>query len=127
MSEKRLIVVDDNLEMSKIVQRVATQLGYEAISIRHGYDFMQEYDEFDPDVVMLDMVMPDIDGIELVYWLKDKNCKAKILVASAFGPHYAEMAESIGTISGLDISFNDKPFQLADLRAALDPACGADR
>lgn len=119
MTEKRLLVVDDKPEMGELVRRVADNLGYEVKVTIHGEDFMRVFDSFDPTTVVLDIVMPNIDGIELVKWLNDRGCRANVLVASAYNPNYAEMAESLGKASGLNISFIQKPFRVADLRAAL--------
>lgn len=119
MTEQRLLLVDDRPEMGMIIKRVAEQLGYEVRATVHGEEFKRAYDSFNPTTVFLDIVMPDIDGIELINWLNERQCTAKIYVASAFFPSYAEMAETLGAAQGLEVSFIDKPFQVADLRAAL--------
>ena len=119
MTEKRLLVVDDQLEMSDLVRQVAESLAYEVWMASDGKEFMRAFDNFDPTVVMLDILMPGIDGIELVRWLKDRGYGAKVFVATAFDPKYAKMAESIGAAEGLDVSYISKPFEVADLRAAL--------
>lgn len=121
MNGKRLLLVDDLPDMGRIVERVAEQLGYEVQVTTHGKEFMQVYDSFNPTTVFLDIVMPGIDGIELIGWLNRRKCSAEIFVASAFNPKYAELAEKLGAAKGLDISYIVKPFRIADLRAVLAP------
>ncbi len=116
---KRLLVVDDRPEMGAIVERVAKSIGYEVKVTTHANEFMEIFDSFDPTVVVLDIVMPDIDGIELVRWLFQRGCTAKVFVTTAFNPHYAEMAEALGTAEGLDVSHIKKPYRTAELREAL--------
>lgn len=119
MTEQRLLLVDDRPDIGDMIQRVAEQLGYEVQAAVHGEEFKRIYNSFNPTTIFLDIVMPDIDGIELIKWLIDQQSAAKIFVASAFNPQYAEMAETLGNVRGLDVSFVDKPFRIADLRAAL--------
>ena len=117
MQEKRLLVVDDLPELGEAVGFVADALGYEYQVTTHGKDFMRAFEEFHPTTIVLDIVMPEIDGIALVQWLKSRDCSAKVLVASASNPMYAKFAEQIGV--GLDISRVSKPFALDELCEAL--------
>ncbi|MBT5108925.1 MAG: response regulator, partial [Rhodospirillaceae bacterium] len=116
---KRLLVVDDQPDMSELVRHVAESLDYEVWMAVDGKEFMRVFDSFDPTVVVIDILMPEIDGIELVKWLKGRDYGAKVFVATAFDPKYAKLAESLGEADGLDISYINKPFQVADLRTAL--------
>lgn len=119
MTEKRLLIVDDEPDMSEVVRRVAEDLGYEVQVAVDGREFMRTFDSFNPTVVVLDIVMPGMDGIELVKWLHTRGCSARIFVASAFNLEYAKMAEMLGEAEGLDVKLLKKPFQIAALRAAL--------
>ncbi len=119
MAEKRLLVVDDLPEIGEVIRNVAGKLGYEVRVTSHAEEFKRDFDSFNPTTVVLDIVMPDVDGIELISWLNDRGCHAKVLVASAFNPRYAKMAETIGTARGLEISFIEKPFRVAELRDSL--------
>ncbi len=119
MGEKRLLIVDDLPALGEVVRRVAGPLGYDVRVTTHAEDFMREYDSFAPTAVVIDIVMPDIDGIELIGWLEDKGCQAKVLVASAYNARYAKMAETLGAAKGLEIAFLEKPFRIAELREAL--------
>lgn len=119
MADKRLLIVDDLPELGEVVRKVAGKLGYEVRVTSHAEDFKRDFDTFNPTTVVLDIVMPDVDGIELIGWLNDHGCEAKVLVASAFSPHYARMAETLGSAKGMEISFIEKPFRVAELRNTL--------
>jgi DNA-binding response OmpR family regulator len=119
MAEKRLLVVDDRPELGEVVRRAAESIGYEVKVTVHANEFMRVFEEFDPTVVVLDIVMPDIDGIELVKWLYERGTDAKVFVTTAFNSHYAQMAEALGEAKGLDVSFIKKPFRITELREAL--------
>ena len=65
MDEKRLLVVDDEPEFGEYVRKVAVELGYEVEVTGDGKSFMKAYESFNPSVIALDLVMPEIDGVEL--------------------------------------------------------------
>lgn len=75
MSDKRLLIVDDQPALGEIVRRTAAGLGYDVKVTTHAEEFMAVFDDFNPTAIVLDIVMPDIDGIELVAWLVDKGVR----------------------------------------------------
>tara|TARA_R110001606_G_scaffold340095_1_gene488251 strand:- start:61 stop:429 length:369 start_codon:yes stop_codon:yes gene_type:complete len=120
MPDKRLLIVDDQPALGEIVRRTAAGLGYDVKVTTHAEEFMAVFDSFNPTAIVLDIVMPDIDGIELVAWLVDRDCDARILVASGYNKRYAKMAETLGVAKGLEIGFLEKPYRIAELREALE-------
>ena len=120
MTDMRLLVVDDEPKFGKFVRAVAADLGYEVRVTTRGNDFKLQYEAFNPTAVLLDIVMPEIDGTELVFWLAERHCTAKIIVATGYNPTYAAMASAIGQGKGLGSATTlTKPVPLAKLRAAL--------
>ena len=122
MSEKRLLVIDDELGFREFVANVATAAGYVVESAGHAKGFMEIYPTFKPTLILMDMILPDIDGFELMQWLIEQGCTARIIVVTGYNPHYAEMAETIGNDSGLlGVETLTKPVGLMELREALNP------
>lgn len=119
MTDRRLLVVDDVEELGDMVALVASDMGYEAKAVTHAQEFMDTMDVFKPDTVVIDIVMPDIDGFEVVKWLRDRGCKAKVVVASTANLNYAKLAKSLGNGRGLDISVVEKPYKINELITAL--------
>jgi len=120
MTTKRMLIVDDEPDFLVVVRRVAERLGFEVESMTHGRDFKQAYARFDPTVVILDMIMPDVDGIELIEWLASVQSKAQIIIISGFTPIYAKTAMTLGEAKGLlSISRLAKPVSLAALTTLL--------
>lgn len=121
MNNKRLIVVDDEPEFGEFVQRVAEGVGYDVKLVVKPEDFLGEYESFDPSVIVLDIVMPKIDGIELVRWLSYQQCNASIILVTGKKPFYMSAAKKMAADSGLNISSElTKPIEVNDLRAALE-------
>lgn len=120
MRGNRLLVIDDEPAFSNFVRRVAEGLGYEVSVTSRAKEFKAAYEDAEPGVILLDLIMPDVDGIELVNWLAERECKAKVLVVTGYNPHYAEFAQTIGTVKGLaSVRTFTKPIRVSDLRAAL--------
>ena len=68
---KRLLVIDDEPDFADIVRAVGEQLGY-AVTVTSGAgDFKHHYALLSPDAIVLDVVMPGTDGIQLVDWLAE--------------------------------------------------------
>jgi FixJ family two-component response regulator len=121
--EKRLLVVDDEIEFGDYVRRVAVDLGFEVTVTSGAREFMAVYRNFDPTVIVMDIVMPEIEGLELVQWLADNDCAAAVIVATGFAPNYAEIAEKLGAARGIKkITTLNKPVRATVLRTALTQA-----
>lgn len=120
MTDMRLLVVDDEPDFGEYVREVAEDLGYEVRVTTGSNDFKLLYEAFNPTVVLLDIVMPETDGTELVLWLAERHCTAEIIVATGYNPSYASMASSLGRVKGLrSATILTKPVPIAKLRAAL--------
>lgn len=119
MTLRQLLVLDDEVDFAEFVARTAGDLGFDAVLAASPEDFKARYLEAPPDIIVLDIVMPEMDGIELVRWLKDNDCRARIIIISGFDPTYARAAREIGQSGFLNISQMQKPVKLADLRAEL--------
>ena len=65
MSSKRLLIVDDEPEFGKFVRKVAEEMEFEVRVTTRAPDFKEAYVAFDPTVIVLDVIMPGTDGIEL--------------------------------------------------------------
>ena len=61
----------------------------------------QPYENFEPTTIILDMIMPGIDGNELVLWLADKACAARLIIMTGYTPDYAAHAKLLAEYKGL--------------------------
>ena len=69
MHDKRLLVCDDEPRFGRFVKNVAEDLGYTVCVTTGGHAFIDAYGSFNPTTIVLDMIMPGMDGNELVLWL----------------------------------------------------------
>ncbi len=120
MNTKRLLIVDDEPGFGEFVRQVALDLGYEVLVTTNGLDFQKSYTDFQPTKIVLDMVIPDIDGNELLLWLLQKGYAADLIIATGFSPDYAQDAKTLAEFNGLrTVTTLVKPVDLDQLRVAL--------
>lgn len=128
MPGKRLLIVDDEPKFAAFVERVASGLGYNVEVTNHGREFMRAYKRIQPDVVIIDMVMPEIDGNELILWLVKEQCEADVIIMTGFHPDYAINARLLAEFKGLrSVATLSKPVTVSTLRRALTNTDGTCR
>ena len=124
MAAKRLLVVDDEPRFGEFVRKVAVDAGFEVQVTTNGYDFQHRYPEFDPTAVVVDLIMPDIAGIEPVQWVAAREAPAHLMVVTGYSPEYATLAKMLGEAKGLpSVATLIKPIKVAKLRGALADTC----
>ena len=120
MNEKRLLIVDDEPAFGDFVRQVALNLGYAVQVVTDGKACQECYANFQPTTIMLDMVMPDMDGNELLLWLVQQGYSADLVITTGYNPDYASDAKTLAEFNGLrSVTTLVKPFSLARLRTLL--------
>ncbi len=120
MIEKRLLVIDDEPEIGEFVRKVATSLGYEVRVTTDGHAFQDAYRELRPTTIVMDMVMPEMDGNELVLWLMEQHYDANLIIITGYNPDYAKDARLLAEFKGLrSVITLIKPIRLDKLREVL--------
>lgn len=116
----RLLVIDDDAAIGEFVRNVAAPLGYAVESCVDAAGFEAALAAGDPQVIVLDLVMPDTDGIEMLRRLVERRTRARIFIMSGFDPAHQRMARALGEDQGLRMAgVIRKPVRVADLRAML--------
>jgi DNA-binding response OmpR family regulator len=116
----QLLIVDDEPAVARLIERIAKSCGYE-VAVTHGAeDFMDALVATEPDAIVLDLSLPQVDGVELLRFLAATKCRAKILIISGFDARVLETSGRLGEARGLKICGTlMKPVRAGDLRAAL--------
>jgi CheY-like chemotaxis protein len=125
-SPKRLLLIDDEPQMRTFLARVAEGCGYEVRLTENAPAFEEVCTSWSPDVIILDLVMPHVDGIEILRFLAGQRSKSAILIISGFDAKVLETAQRLGTAHGLSmIGTLEKPVRIAELRSILNEAMKA--
>ena len=111
-SKKTLLLVDDDLDLLENTAYMMRSLGYEVITAEDGQQAVQRYKEITPDLTIMDIKMPRMDGFDAFFKIKQFDSNAKVVLITAFSidekKHLkAKSMSLIGTIN--------KPYDFAQL------------
>ena len=105
---KRILVVDDAMFMRMMLRDILTKNGYEVCGeAANGQEAIDKYIELRPDLVLLDITMPKMDGITALKEIKHIDPQAVVVICSAMG----QQGMVIDAIQGGAIDFIVTPFQ----------------
>lgn len=127
MSTNRLLIVDDEAAIARIIEQAARDVGFQVRAIFDSGDFEKAVQEIDPNVVILDIAMPGRDGLELIGHLAASDFPGKVVVMSGSDKSYIQMSSTIAKARGLNVAGTlEKPFRrqtiLALLRSLMNDA-----
>ena len=112
----KLLVVDDSLSMRRKIQRCASVGDYmEILSASNGQEAIELFEKELPDIVTMDLTMPNIGGVECIKALVDIKPNVHILVVSAL----SDKTTALAAIKNGAEGFLKKPFTDDDLNIAL--------
>ena len=116
-SPLKLLVVDDSLIVRRTVERHMRQSRFKDIRMAsNGLEALAVFEEFQPDVVTLDITMPEMDGLTTVEILREKNSRAIILIISALADRHTAVEAMKRGAQG----FLLKPITPENLQEALE-------
>lgn len=113
----RIMIVDDAAFMRMMIKNILTKFGYEVVGeAENGVAAVQMYGELKPDLVTMDITMPEMDGIAAVKGIREKNPDALIIMVSAMG----QQAMVMEAIQAGAKDFIVKPFQQDRILQAIE-------
>jgi two-component system chemotaxis response regulator CheY len=116
---KRVLIVDDAAFMRIKLKDILEKNGYEvAAEAQNGIEAVEKYKETNPDLVTMDITMPEKDGVEALKEIKELDANATILMCSAMG----QQSMVMDAIRAGAIDFIVKPFDTERVIKALDKA-----
>jgi CheY-like chemotaxis protein len=122
---QKLLVVDDQSGINSIVVRIASSLGLETIALLDPLKAIETFIDFAPDVVLLDMIMPEKDGIELLDEMMLTGRPTKFIIMSGYGDAYLRLAQGVAAFHGTGkLAVLRKPFRREELEDLLRSALG---
>lgn len=118
---RRLLVLDDEPAIAEFACTIARRMGFEARAAVDAETFYPLMTAWSPTVILLDLRMPRIDGIDVLRRMKVDEIAAAVILTSGAGHSVLSAAERAAHESGLQVVGSlPKPFTPADLRRVLD-------
>ena len=113
-SKQRILIADDDANIAELVSLYLTKEGYETQKARDGREALSLFHSFNPDLIILDIMMPEMDGYEVCREVR-KTSQTPIIMLTAKG-------ETFDKVLGLELGADDymvKPFENKELVARV--------
>jgi DNA-binding NtrC family response regulator len=118
LSPPRIVVVDDDPEMVRLIQVELARLCLDVLSAASGQQALQALRDHPVDVVVTDLRMPDLDGMELLQAALGLRPDVRVIVITAFG----SIASAIAATRAGAFDYLSKPFEIEELALAVQKA-----
>jgi CheY-like chemotaxis protein len=116
----RLLAIDDNLPLAELIVRVAERCGYEARTLVNSYFLAETLERWQPDILTLDLSMPQEDGVSLLSVLEQKRFTGRIVIISGQQDWLRRSACRLAAARGLHIAQDlEKPVDIVVLKQVL--------
>ncbi len=114
MSKERILVVDDDPGLREVVRFSLEQAGFEPVEAKNGKEALEKFESTNPDLIVLDIMMPEMDGNEVCKAIRQKSSVPIIFLSSR--------DDEIDRVLGLELGGDDyvtKPFSPRELVARI--------
>ena len=117
---KKIVVADDEVRIRMLYDEVLGGLGYEVHSAKDGNDAWDLFQKHEPDLVILDVKMPEMHGFEVLEKIREKDPEVPVLICSA----YPKLGNDPSVLTMGVIGFINKPIDISTLRTEVRRAMG---
>ncbi|AJS57257.1 response regulator transcription factor [Paenibacillus sp. IHBB 10380] len=111
---RKILIIEDEQDIARIIKDYISKNGYEVAIANNGKEALHFIELLNPEFIILDIMLPDVDGIELCRQIREKN-NVPILILSARG---SDTDKVLGLGFGAD-DYMTKPFSLTELLARI--------
>lgn len=119
-ARRRLLVIDDDPQVSRMMALIATGAGFDVTCTQTPDQFFAALEGDPPSHVAVDLLMPELDGVEILRELAARGCRAGVIITSGMGSQFLEAGLRLGRERGLNVKgVLPKPFYPQTLRALL--------
>lgn len=122
-TQPTLLFIDDEPQLLEVFRKYYSQKNYRVLTARSGQEGLKVASREKPDLIVMDIRMPKMDGIQTLEKLRKKDKKTKVIMLTGYGT-----AGTVRTTADLGVSdFMSKPFDLEDLLGVIQQALGRNQ
>ncbi len=114
----RILIIDDEAAIATMLRKMVEKTGHEARTATNGIEGLILFDSFKPDLLITDIVMPEKEGLELIFELRRKSPNLKIIAISGGGRFQYEGYLNSAKHLGADKVYQ-KPLDLKELMSGI--------
>ena len=86
MKEKQIIlVIDDEMDITLLFRRMLEEEGYKILTANNGVDSLKILETEKPDLIFLDLKLPDMDGIKILHLIKKRDKNIEVIIITGYG------------------------------------------
>jgi two-component system NtrC family response regulator len=115
---KQILIIDDELSIRMVLSRFLGRHGYEIALAEDGFNGLEILEEYSPDLILLDLKMPKMDGMETLRRIAGKDIPAKVIIMTAFGT----IPGAVKALKEGAFDYITKPFDNDELLIVLEKA-----
>jgi len=117
----RILNIDDSTVNNMLMENLLSSFGYETYSMLEGSDVLEKIEEYQPDVIILDMMMPQKSGLDVLEDIRAKGIHIPVIVITAMKDKtLKKKAMKLGVAD-----YQMKPVKMATLKASIEHALKA--
>ncbi len=114
-----VLIVDDDREIRSALRHILEHAGHRVLEAKHGREALCIVDQHGPDIMLLDIMMPVMDGVETMLEMKRRECRFPVVAmpssGTTKGSWSADVAKTLGAVAILE-----KPFTLKEVETIVD-------
>jgi two-component system, NtrC family, response regulator len=118
MSLGKILAVDDEQNIRRLIRSEFTLEGYEVITAKNGEEGLRFFNQDDFDVILLDIKLPKLDGIEVLRRIKEKSSAAEVIMITGYG----DIQSAVDSLKLGARDYLTKPFKLDELLSIIKKA-----
>jgi DNA-binding response OmpR family regulator len=80
----KILIVDDDQNILRLYKEELEEDGYEVVTASNGQEALEQFEKETPDLVTLDILLPDVDGIKLLRQMKEKRPRMPVIMSTAY-------------------------------------------
>jgi FixJ family two-component response regulator len=120
-SRPQLAIVDDDADVSDFIKYIANEVGFDVEEYQEVIKFQASMEIRQIDVIVTDIVMPDMDGNELIMWLSSQGITAPVILMSGYGGKYLNVTNNLAQAHGVNVlNILTKPIGYDDMTQVLN-------
>jgi DNA-binding NtrC family response regulator len=113
-----VMVVDDEKSLRRLLKDALTEEQLEVYTAADGKEALQMMEEITPDLVLLDLILPDMNGIQLLKRFRRRHPEAAVIIMTAFG----EIRSAVEAMKNQAYDYLTKPFDIEELKLTIHRA-----
>lgn len=118
MQKAKVLAIDDETDMLENYSRLLNKMGYQCLTLSDGRKALDMIESFGPDIILSDLRMPDMSGLEILDKVRDLDSGIPFIIVTAFG----DIPTAVESVKRGAFDFITKPFSSEQLRITIDRA-----